>query len=87
MERYSLCDKVVLITGAGRGLGAATAAALTRRGARVVMADIDRCTAESFVATLPTGKAMALECDVTDIDSLQAAVGRTHEQFGQIENR
>ena len=41
MKRYALSDKVVLITGAGRGLGAATAAELTQRGARVVLADVD----------------------------------------------
>ena len=55
MKRYSLSDKVVLITGAGRGLGAATAAALTQRGARVVIADIDLSTAQSVAATLPSG--------------------------------
>ena len=85
MKRYSLSDKVVLITGAGRGLGAATATELTRRGARVVIADIDRCTAETFAATLPRGKALALECDVTRIDSLHEVVRRTHEEFGRID--
>ena len=55
VKRYSLSDKVVLITGAGRGLGAATATALTQRGARVVIADIDLLTARSVVAALPTG--------------------------------
>jgi NAD(P)-dependent dehydrogenase (short-subunit alcohol dehydrogenase family) len=85
MKRYPLSDKVVLITGAGRGLGAATATALTRRGARVVIADIDRCMAEKFAATLPTGKALALECDVTRIDCLHEVVRRMHEEFGRID--
>ena len=52
VKRYSLSDKVVLITGAGRGLGAATATALTQRGARVVIADIDLSRAQSVAATL-----------------------------------
>jgi 2-polyprenyl-6-methoxyphenol hydroxylase-like FAD-dependent oxidoreductase len=75
MKRYPLSDKVVLITGAGRGLGAATATALTRRGARVVIADIDRCTAVTFAATLPTGKALALECDVTSLKTASSSNG------------
>ena len=67
MTRYSLSDKVVLITGAGRGLGAATATALTQRGARVVLADIDLSAAQRVAATLPNGQGLALKCDVTDI--------------------
>jgi NAD(P)-dependent dehydrogenase (short-subunit alcohol dehydrogenase family) len=51
----------------------------------VVIADIDRCTAEAFAATLPTGKALALECDVTRLDSLHEVVRRTHEEFGWID--
>ena len=69
MTRYSLSDKVVLITGAGRGLGAATAAVLAQRGARVVIADIDLPTAQSVAAALPRGHGLALQCDVTDLAS------------------
>lgn len=85
MARYSLTDKVALITGAGRGLGAATAAALAQRGARVVLADIDLDAAHGVVATLPQGQGLALECDVTHLDSVEEAVRRTLEEFGRID--
>lgn len=85
MTRYSLADKVVLITGAGRGLGAATATALAQRGARVVIADIDPSTAQSVAATLPTGQGLALKCDVTELASVQEAVRGTLEHFGRLD--
>ena len=85
VKRYSLSDKVVLITGAGRGLGAATTAALNRRRARVVLADVDLSAAQRVAATLPNGQGLALECDVTQMDSIQEAVRRTHEEFGRID--
>ena len=85
MPRYSHSDKVVLITGAGRGLGAATANALAQRGARVVLADIDLPAAQRVAATLPNSRGLALTCDVTDIDSVQEAVRRTREEFGRID--
>jgi len=82
---YSLSGKVAFITGAGRGLGAATASALTRRGARVVIADIDLCTAQSVAETLPRGHCLALQCDVTDLASVQKSVRLTLERFGRID--
>jgi len=85
MKRYALSDKVVLITGAGRGLGAATAAELTQRGARVVLADVDLCAAQRIAGTLPNGQGLALKCDVTQIDSVQETVARTREEFGRID--
>lgn len=74
MRRYSLSDKVVLITGAGGGLGAATATVLAQRGARVVLADIDLPAAQRVAATLPNSRGLAQTCDVTDIDSVQEAI-------------
>src|SRR5262245_24319082 len=85
MKRYSLSDKVVLITGAGRGLGAATATALAQRGARVVIADIDLSAAQRVVATLRSSRGLAVECDVTHLDSVQEAVRQTLEEFGRID--
>jgi NAD(P)-dependent dehydrogenase (short-subunit alcohol dehydrogenase family) len=85
MTRYSLSDKIVLITGAGRGLGAATAAAVVHRRARVVLADIDLSAAQHVSATFPHGQALALKCDVTQIDSVREVVRRTHEEFGRID--
>lgn len=75
----------MLITGAGRGLGAATAAAVSARGAKVVIADIDPASAERVVATLPAGRGLAVECDVTRLESVRHAVERTHEVFGGID--
>jgi NAD(P)-dependent dehydrogenase (short-subunit alcohol dehydrogenase family) len=85
VKRYSLSDKVVLITGAGRGLGEATAVALTRRGARVVLADVDLPAVQRVAGTLPNGRSLALECDVTQLDSVQEAVRRTREQYGRVD--
>jgi NAD(P)-dependent dehydrogenase (short-subunit alcohol dehydrogenase family) len=85
VKRYSLRDKVVLITGAGRGLGAATATALAQRGARVVIADIDLASAQAVAATLSTGHGLALECDVTDLASVQESVRLTLERFGRVD--
>lgn len=84
-KRYSLPGKVVLITGAGRGLGAATANALAQRGAHVVVADIDERSAQRVVATLPNARGLALECDVTQLDSIDDTVTRTIAEFGGID--
>ena len=83
--RYSLSDKVVLITGAGRGLGAATAAALAQRGARVVIADIDLAAAQSVAESLPRGHGRALQCDVTQLDSVQDVARQALEHYGRID--
>ncbi|KAA1397797.1 SDR family NAD(P)-dependent oxidoreductase [Aeromicrobium ginsengisoli] len=82
---YPLADKVVFITGAGRGLGAATATVLAKRGAYVVIADRHLSSAKRTAAALPDGRGLAVECDVTDLGSVRAAVNTTREQRGRID--
>ncbi|RMB78064.1 SDR family NAD(P)-dependent oxidoreductase [Rhodococcus sp. SBT000017] len=84
-ESYALDGKVVFLTGAGRGLGAATADALARRGARVVIADRDLEGARRTASSLPDGLGAAVQCDVTDSASVTAAAANARQQFGRID--
>lgn len=89
-----LKDKVVIITGAGRGIGRATALRFAQEGARVVVSDIDLDVAQSVAdeinrdyhpeANQPL-KALPLLVNVTDRDSVDGMVKRTLEHFGRID--
>ncbi|BBH17757.1 short-chain dehydrogenase [Nocardioides baekrokdamisoli] len=83
-QRYDLADKVVLITGGNGGIGGATARELLRRGARVVIADIDATTPER-AATLSPERALGVVADVRNRASLDAAVTQGVERFGRID--
>lgn len=82
---YSLAGRVVFLTGAGGGLGTATAATLTQRGARVVLADIDLGAAQRTVRALPRGRALPVQCDVTVTESVRAAVSSAEGEFGPVD--
>ena len=73
----------VLITGAARGIGAATARRLAAEGARVLVTDIDEDGAVRTAAELPG--AVALRCDVGDRASVEAAVAYAVETFGRLD--
>lgn len=79
--------RVVLITGAGRGIGASTAILLAGRGAAVTLADLDIEPAEEIAAEIRRagGRAQALSCDVTDREQVESAVGRTVAEFGRLD--
>lgn len=83
-EPRSLTGKVVAITGAARGIGKATAAALTRRGAKVAIGDLDRELAEATAAELG-GDTLALELDVTDRASFEAFLDQVEERLGSLD--
>ncbi|WP_344769980.1 SDR family NAD(P)-dependent oxidoreductase [Aeromicrobium panaciterrae] len=82
---YPLSGKVAFITGGGRGLGAATAMELAKRGAYVVIADRDLAIAERTAASLPDGLGLAVECDVTDLSSVRGAVDLARSTRGRID--
>ncbi|MBJ8344349.1 SDR family oxidoreductase [Antrihabitans sp. YC2-6] len=76
--------RVVAITGAARGIGLATAAALHRRGANVVIGDIDESAVLHAAATLgPDVEAVRL--DITDEQSFAAFLARAEERFGPLD--
>jgi NAD(P)-dependent dehydrogenase (short-subunit alcohol dehydrogenase family) len=77
-----LAGKVVVITGGGQGIGAATASALARLGARVVIGDLDQARAEKTAAELG---AEALPLDVTDIRGFTGFLDEVERRHGRID--
>jgi len=75
--------RVGVVTGAGRGIGAAIASRLARDGLTVVVADIDLAAAERQAATLP--EALSCEIDVSQPASVRAMVQRALERFDRID--
>src|SRR5439155_13937342 len=72
------------ITGAGNGIGRATAILFAGEGAKVVVAEIDP-TAGEETAQLAGNETIAILTDVTDPDSLQAAIRATVDKFGRLD--
>lgn len=82
-----LQDKVAIITGSGRGIGAATARLLTQHGAKVVVSDIDPAPAEATAAAIKAagGTALAVPADVTDNGGIEELIGQTVNIYGGID--
>lgn len=80
----ALQGKVVFITGAARGIGAAVAAEAAARGARVALSGLEPDELAARASELGPGHA-SFDCDVTEIDSVQAAVDGTVEELGGID--
>jgi len=79
--------KVALVTGGGSGIGRATALALAREGAQVVIGDIDAAAGNETVEfiALAGGEAVCLETDVTDAGQVEALVAGAVSAFGRLD--
>jgi NAD(P)-dependent dehydrogenase (short-subunit alcohol dehydrogenase family) len=71
-----------IVTGAGSGLGLATARMLVEQGARVALLDIDAGRVAEAAAAIGTAHALGLQCDVADTASAEHAVGRAVAAHG-----
>jgi 3-oxoacyl-[acyl-carrier protein] reductase len=82
-----LDSRVALLTGAGRGIGAATAVKLAAEGAAVVVTDMDAGPAEETAAGIHDagGHAIAMAVDVTNRADVEAAAARAAQEFGRLD--
>ena len=83
--RIDLTDQVAIVTGAARGIGQASALALAREGANIVVADVRECR-ETVGRVRELGrKALDVPTDVTRRDSVRQLVERVVAEFGRID--
>jgi 3-oxoacyl-[acyl-carrier protein] reductase len=82
-----LDGRVAFVTGAGRGIGAATALRLAEDGASVVLADIDPEGCKQVAAEIKDAgsQALAVSCNVAQKEAVEAAFTQAIEHFGQID--
>jgi len=80
--------RVAIVTGAASGIGTALAGALARRGATVVLADIDEAGAKAAADALaagPPGRVAAVALDVTDAEAVASLVERVAQDHGHLD--
>ncbi len=86
-EMHPLAGQVAIITGAGRGIGAAIARELADLGATAVVCGRNRSGLESMARSITQagGKAEALVCDVTSFQSVEAAAKQVESSLGRAD--
>jgi NAD(P)-dependent dehydrogenase (short-subunit alcohol dehydrogenase family) len=80
-------EKVALITGGASGIGRALATELGKRGARLILADVDTALLEETVETIKNAgvSAKGLQLDVTDFEAVSNAIHNVMAEFGRLD--
>ncbi len=87
LDLFRLDGRTAIVTGGGRGLGRYMAEALSDAGANLVLCSRKREPLEEVRQEIETrgGKAISLECDVTQQDEVEGVVARAQETFGSVD--
>ncbi|HET9623271.1 MAG TPA: glucose 1-dehydrogenase [Kofleriaceae bacterium] len=80
-----LKDKVIVITGASRGIGEAIARSAIENGAKVVLASRKQADLEKVAASLPGERAIAVACHTGKAEDVDAMFGKAVERFGRVD--
>src|SRR4051812_24129056 len=80
-----LKDKVIVVTGASRGIGEAIARACIDAGAKVVLASRKQADLDRVVASLPAERAIAIACHTGKVDEVEAMFAKAIERFGRAD--
>ena len=75
-------SRVAIVTGAGRGIGAAVAARLAADGMAVALLDLDESAVRKGAEAIGAGKAIGVGLDVSDAEQVQAAVTKVADELG-----
>lgn len=83
MSRFT--GKVVVVTGAGSGIGQATAKQFSTEGANVVLVGRTQTKLEKTLSLLAGGDHLVAPCDVSDAEGVKALRNRVHEKYGHVD--